>query len=86
MEKPAFSYCLRKAGSNKYHEVYFSVLHHPENHFLTQSMDKYRKLINNSSKFGSFTSLDLIDATSLDMSLKDWIVWYDEVYFGDKKY
>ena len=75
---------LERQHPNKYHEVYFSVVHHPENHFLTQSMDEYRKLINNSPKFGSFTSLDLIDAASLDMNLKDWIDWYKDVYLDNK--
>ena len=75
---------LERQVPNKYHEVYFSVVHHPENHFLTQSMDEYRKLINNSSKFGSFTSLDLIDAAKIDPQLSEWINWYVGVYLGGK--
>ena len=75
---------LERQHPNKYHEVYFSVVHHPENHFLTQSMDEYRKLINNSSKFGSFTSLDLIDVAKNDPQLSEWIEWYVEVYLGGK--
>ena len=75
---------LERQHPNKYHEVYFSVVHHPENHFLTQSMDEYRKLINNSSKFGSFTSLDLIYAANIDPNLSDWINWYVGVYLGGK--
>lgn len=75
---------LEKQVPNKYHEVYFSVVHHPENHFLTQSMDEYRKLINNSPKFGSFTSLDLIDVAKNDPQLSEWIEWYVDVYLGGK--
>ena len=75
---------LERQHPNKYHEVYFSVVHHPENHFLTQSMDEYRKLINNSSKFGSFTSLDLINVAKNDPQLSEWIEWYVDVYLGGK--
>lgn len=75
---------LERQVPNKYHEVYFSVVHHPENHFLTQSMNKYRELNNHSSKFGSFTSLDLIDAAKIDPQLSEWINWYVGVYLGRK--
>ena len=75
---------LEKQMPNKYREVYFSVVHHPENHFLTQSMNEYREQTNYSPKFGSFTSLDLIDAARIDSQLSDWINWYVEVYLGGK--
>ena len=75
---------LEKQVPNKYKEVYFSVVHHPENNFLTQSMNKYRELTNYSPKFGSFTSLDLIDAARIDPQLSDWINWYIGVYLGGK--
>ena len=75
---------LEKQVPNKYHEVYFSVVHHPENQFLAQSMNEYRELTNHSPKFGSFTSLDLIDAARIDPNLSDWIHWYDGVYLGGK--
>ena len=49
----------------------FSVVHHPENHFLDKSMTEYAKLTDNSPKFNSFTSDKLIDAASIDGSLKE---------------
>ena len=75
---------LEEQVPNKYKEVYFSVVHHPENQFLAQSMNEYRELTNHSPKFGSFTSLDLIDAARIDPNLSDWIHWYAGVYLGGK--
>lgn len=75
---------LEQQNPNKFYEVYFSVVHHPENHFLTQSMNEYRELINHSPKFGSFTSLDLIEAVKIDPQLLEWIEWYSLVYLGNK--
>ena len=75
---------LERQVPNKYHEVYFSVVHHPENHFLTQSMDEYRELTNHSPKFGSFTSLELIKAAQIAPQLSEWIEWYSLVYLGNK--
>lgn len=69
---------------NKYKEVYFSVVHHPANHFLTKSMDEYKQLVNNSPKFSSFTTEKIINAASIDKSLADWTTWYNEVYYGQK--
>lgn len=54
---------LEKEGT--YKKVYFSVVHHPENHFLYKSMSEYAKLTDHSSKFNSFTSDKLIDAASI---------------------
>ena len=71
---------LEKEGT--YKNVYFSVVHHPENHFLGKSMSEYAKLTDYSPKFNSFTSDKLIYASSIDGSLKDWVAWYREVYYG----
>lgn len=75
---------LERQHPNKYHEVCFSVAHHPENHFLTQSMNEYRELTNHYPKFSSFTSLDLIEAAKFDPQLSEWIEWYSLVYLGNK--
>lgn len=75
---------LEEQVPNKYKEVYFSVVHHPENQFLAQSMNEYRELTNHSPKFGSFTSLDLIYVANIDPNLSDWINWYIGVYLGGK--
>ncbi len=74
---------LEKEGI--YKNVYFSVVHHPENYFLDKSMFEYAKLTDYSPKFNSFTSDKLIDAASIDDSLKEWVAWYREVYYGIKE-
>ena len=42
----------------------------------------YAKLTDHSPKFNSFTSDKLIDAASIDGSLKEWVAWYREVCYG----
>ena len=74
---------LEKEGT--YKKVYFSVVHHPENHFLDKSMSEYTKLTDHSPKFNSFTSDKLIEAASIDGSLKEWVAWYQEVYYDIKE-
>lgn len=61
-------------------EVYFSVVTHPENSFLDKTMNDYRQLTNNSSKFYYFKSNVLVD--SAVAYLPDWSSWYKKVYFG----
>lgn len=66
----------------KYKHVYFSVVHHPENHELEQTIEKYRQLVNENPKFSTFTSYKLVEiAKSLDdSSLNKWAAWYEELY------
>lgn len=71
---------LEKEGI--YKDVYFSVVHHPENHYLKKSINTYHLLTSNSPKFSSFKSSELIDAASVDSNLIDWVVWYKNVYYG----
>lgn len=63
-----------------YKHVCFSVVKHPDNPSLDKSIEKYKKLTNNSPKFSVFTSLDLIRAAQDFVDLKDWISWYKRVY------
>ena len=63
-----------------YKHVCFSVVKHPDNPSLDKSIEKYKELTNNSSKFSVFTSLDLIRAAQDVADLKDWINWYKGVY------
>jgi len=70
---------------DRYKHVSFSVVHHPDNRFLNDSMEAYAKLTNHSPKFNNFTSDKLIDAAQQDPNLKDWIDWYREVYYGVKR-
>lgn len=71
---------LEKSGA--YKSVSFSVVHHPDNHFLDSSMKEFTILTNNSPKFNSFTSDKLIMAAAIDHNLKEWIQWYYQVYYG----
>lgn len=75
---------LENQVPNKYKKVYFSVVHHPANHFLDKSMNEYKQLVNNSPKFSSFTTEKIINAASIDKSLTNWTAWYKEVYYGQK--
>lgn len=63
-----------------FEEVYFSVVSHPENTFLTKSMNQYKDLINHSPKFFDFKSTDLVKAAA--SYLPDWAKWYRRVYLG----
>jgi hypothetical protein len=67
---------------SKYKNVYFSVVHHPDNDSLNQSINNYRELINNNPKFSVFTSKKVIDVASKisDSNLQTWIDWYKELY------
>ena len=72
---------LEKSGA--YKSVSFSVVHHPDNHFLDSSMKEFSILTDYSPKFNSFTSDQLIHAASIDTNLKEWIQWYCKVYYGE---
>lgn len=74
---------LEKQGT--YKKVYFSVVLHPENTFLNDTMQHYEELTNHSSKFSYFTSDKLVEAATIDHTLKDWVNWYKEMYYGLKK-
>ena len=65
-----------------YQHVTFSVVRHPRNIYLDQSLNDYQELIANNPKFSVFTSADVIIATSElhDPELDQWIAWYRELY------
>jgi hypothetical protein len=65
-----------------YKHVYFSVVKHPGNTALDNTLDKYRELIGNNPKFSVFTSADIIRAADqhTDPELADWINWYKDLY------
>lgn len=66
----------------KYKEVYFSVVRHPENDWLNETMANYKRLIANNPKFSDFTSKEVIDASSKfdDKELNEWVKWYRDLY------
>lgn len=65
-----------------YKHVYFSVVHHPDNHSLDNSINQYKKLINDNPKFSCFASKDVLEAALLvnDLHLSKWVSWYKEIY------
>lgn len=65
-----------------YKHVYFSVVRHPRNTFLEDSIEQYKKLINGNPKFSVFTSQDVVDAAAAvdDPALNRWVAWYKNVY------
>jgi len=67
---------------NDFKNMFFSVVHHPDNHSLDTSINEYKKLINNNSKFSSFTSSNVVQSAELinDSDLNAWVDWYKELY------
>ncbi len=67
---------------NAFKNVYFSVVHHPDNHSLDKSVNEYKKLINHNPKFSSFTAKDVIEKASTirDKDINTWIEWYKKLY------
>ncbi len=73
---------LALEDENKYKHVYFSVVHHPDNHALDKTMKEYKHIINNNPKFSSFASKYIIDKAQSVHSpdIDKWIEWYKELY------
>lgn len=65
-----------------YKHAHFSVVRHPDNTALETSLAAYRDLIDNNSKFSTFTSAAVIQAAEqhADPRLRQWITWYNELY------
>jgi hypothetical protein len=68
----------------KYHQVYFSVCHHPKNDALNGSMTAYRAFLGDQDRFSSFTSVPLVTAAhkSDNSTIRQWADWYNELYFA----
>lgn len=65
-----------------YKHVHFSVVHHPDNPALKESMAQYRKLTGNNARFSSFTS-DMVVRAAKTVNVDDlnaWAEWYEELY------
>jgi hypothetical protein len=73
---------VEKEDNNPFEKVYFSVVSHPENIYLNESINSYKKLIGDNPKFSVFTSADVLKATESanNPSLNNWIKWYKELY------
>jgi hypothetical protein len=74
------SFALEKTAM--FREVYFSVVKHPGNKSLDDSINQYKDLINNNPKFSVFDSKVIIDTVARinDSDLNAWISWYKELY------
>jgi len=66
-----------------YKHVYFSVVKHPENTALDESIKQYKELIGNKPKFSVLTSFDILNAASTigEEKLDKWIKWYKGLYY-----
>lgn len=76
------AFSLEDNDSQPYRHVYFSVVRHPGNISLNETINEYTNLIGNNEKFSTFTSADVIKAaeTLNDTELNKWITWYQELY------
>ncbi|MDD5503459.1 MAG: hypothetical protein PHH26_08385 [Candidatus Thermoplasmatota archaeon] len=65
-----------------YKRVFFSVVHHPKNHALQESMDAFTQLIGNKDRFFSFTPEPLIEQAKQaeESALQEWADWYSDLY------
>lgn len=65
-----------------YKHVSFSVVKHPRNTYLDQSLAEYKDLVANNPKFSVFTSKDVLGAAAdlQDPELDQWIAWYRDLY------
>ena len=65
-----------------YKHVMFSVVRHPRNTYLKQSLAEYEDLIANNPKFSVFTSKEILNAAAglQDPDLDQWIAWYRDLY------
>ncbi|SFS63116.1 PGN_0703 family putative restriction endonuclease [Lutibacter maritimus] len=75
-------FAIEDDKTNNFKNVDFSVVHHPDNHSLDASINAYKNLVDNNSKFSSFTSKDVIDKALIvkDKEIDSWITWYRELY------
>jgi len=62
--------------------VHFSVVRHPDNNDLQNTMDNYSGLLRDKTLFNSFTSKEIVDAAQDigDESVRKWAKWYSELY------
>ena len=71
---------IKSIGTVK--NVHFSVVHHPDNHDLEETLSSYVSLLRDKSVFSRFTSREFIEAAKTVGSegLKKWVSWYSDLY------
>ena len=74
------AFAIQEEG--KYKHVHFSVVHHPDNHDLRESIDNYKTIIRDPGLFSVFTARDVIKPASLIKYkyIQDWVAWYSDLY------
>ena len=62
--------------------VHFSVLRHPDNHALDQSLLAYQALIMSTARFSTLTSRELVEASEKGggKELENWANWYRDLH------
>ena len=73
---------VEEDANNDFKNVCFSVVHHPDNPSLKNTIDEYKTLIDNNPKFSTFTSRDVVDIASKveDEEIQEWVEWYKGLY------
>ncbi len=73
-------YAIKKKGQFK--NVHFSVIHHPDNHDLEDTIGRYKNLLKENDLFESYTLRDFITASNAisDKDFNNWLSWYRELY------
>ncbi|MEZ4939198.1 MAG: hypothetical protein R2799_16555 [Crocinitomicaceae bacterium] len=73
---------LELEDSGEYKDVFFSVVHHPDNDDLDESLKEYKELIADNRKFSVFTSKELVESSQKngDRVLYEWVDWYKNLY------
>ncbi|MFC2009510.1 hypothetical protein ACFLT3_01125 [Chloroflexota bacterium] len=66
-----------------YKKVYFSVVRHPKNTSLQQSIEQWKDLTNHSDRFFEFTSDIIVEASKQvdNPKIHEWRRWYEELYW-----
>ena len=73
---------LGEAQGGPYVDTAFSVVKHPANPHLDESLEAYRRLVAGSAKFTEINSDDVVRAaeTLHDVALDQWARWYRNLY------
>jgi len=74
---------IEKSSDWPYEKVFFSVVHHPRNPSLIDSMEAFRALLDESDRFSWFTSDSIVNAAKKSGSseVRDWAEWYGGLYW-----
>jgi hypothetical protein len=74
---------VEDAKGSPYAGVHFSVVRHPGNDSLTQSMTAFKKLLDDDKRFDWFTSDQIVNDAATIPALQEWTAWYRKLYWLD---